>query len=108
MNYRAVQAGSDRVLEVMKREYTVADFRRVVDYLYAHVCTRSVCLGSKLALLNGCLKLARQVPGMTIATDVICGFPTGMFGGVRRPCASVSQNTDALQRRQKNSTRRWR
>ena len=28
-----VQAGSDRVLEEMKREYTVYDFNYVVDYL---------------------------------------------------------------------------
>ena len=28
-----VQAGSDRVLTAMNREYTVAEFRRVADYL---------------------------------------------------------------------------
>ncbi|XP_053606997.1 threonylcarbamoyladenosine tRNA methylthiotransferase [Plodia interpunctella] len=47
-----VQSGSDQVLADMKREYTVADFERVVDYLREHV------------------------PGITIATDIICGFPT--------------------------------
>ncbi|CAH2039213.1 unnamed protein product, partial [Iphiclides podalirius] len=47
-----VQSGSDRVLADMKREYTRADFERVVDYL------------------------KEQVPGITIATDIICGFPT--------------------------------
>ncbi|XP_060802488.1 threonylcarbamoyladenosine tRNA methylthiotransferase [Amyelois transitella] len=47
-----VQSGSDQVLSDMKREYTVADFERVVDYLREHV------------------------PGITIATDIICGFPT--------------------------------
>jgi threonylcarbamoyladenosine tRNA methylthiotransferase CDKAL1 len=47
-----VQAASDRVLAAMKREYTRADFCDVVDYLREHV------------------------PGITIATDVICGFPT--------------------------------
>ena len=46
-----VQAGSNKVLEGMRREYTVEEFRRVVDYLTEHV------------------------PGMTIATDIICGFP---------------------------------
>lgn len=46
-----VQSGSDTVLHAMKREYTVGEFKRVVDTL---------------------LKL---VPGMQIATDVICGFP---------------------------------
>ncbi|KAG6459600.1 hypothetical protein O3G_MSEX011466 [Manduca sexta] len=47
-----VQAGSDQVLSDMKREYTCADFERVVNYL------------------------REKVPGMTIATDIICGFPT--------------------------------
>ncbi|XP_069359115.1 threonylcarbamoyladenosine tRNA methylthiotransferase [Maniola hyperantus] len=47
-----VQSGSDEVLSDMKREYTRADFERVVDYLRF------------------------KVPGMTIATDIICGFPT--------------------------------
>ncbi|KAL5271607.1 hypothetical protein ACHWQZ_G002029 [Mnemiopsis leidyi] len=47
-----VQAASDTVLEDMKREYTCAEFSRVVDFLRA------------------------KVPGITIATDIICGFPT--------------------------------
>ncbi|CAH0730066.1 unnamed protein product, partial [Brenthis ino] len=47
-----VQAGSDAVLADMKREYTRADFEQVVDFL------------------------RDRVPGMTIATDIICGFPT--------------------------------
>ncbi|XP_046968904.1 threonylcarbamoyladenosine tRNA methylthiotransferase [Vanessa cardui] len=47
-----VQSGSDRVLSDMKREYTRADFERVVNFL------------------------RNKVPGMTIATDIICGFPT--------------------------------
>ncbi|XP_043285318.1 threonylcarbamoyladenosine tRNA methylthiotransferase isoform X2 [Venturia canescens] len=47
-----VQSGSDQVLADMKREYTRADFERVVDYLQS------------------------RVEGMTIATDIICGFPT--------------------------------
>ena len=46
-----VQAGSNRVLDAMRREYTVEEFRRVADYLIANV------------------------PDMTIATDIICGFP---------------------------------
>lgn len=46
-----VQSGSDAVLHAMKREYTVSEFRRVVD------------------------TLRKLVPGMQIATDVICGFP---------------------------------
>ena len=47
-----VQSGSDQVLADMKREYTRADFERVVDFL------------------------RERVPGLTIATDIICGFPT--------------------------------
>ncbi|XP_039755763.1 threonylcarbamoyladenosine tRNA methylthiotransferase [Pararge aegeria] len=47
-----VQSGSDAVLSDMKREYTRSDFERVVDFL------------------------RKEVPGMTIATDIICGFPT--------------------------------
>ena len=49
-----VQSGSDSVLTGeggMNREYTVADFEKVCDVLLA------------------------EVPGMTIATDIICGFP---------------------------------
>uniref|UniRef100_UPI00398EDF07 threonylcarbamoyladenosine tRNA methylthiotransferase n=1 Tax=Pristiophorus japonicus TaxID=55135 RepID=UPI00398EDF07 len=46
-----VQTGSDSVLMDMKREYCIADFQRVADFLKEHV------------------------PGITIATDIICGFP---------------------------------
>lgn len=47
-----VQSGSDGVLAEMRREYTVKDFSTVVDFL------------------------KERVPGITIATDIICGFPT--------------------------------
>ncbi|KAJ3115395.1 hypothetical protein HDU96_000700 [Phlyctochytrium bullatum] len=47
-----VQCGSDKVLDDMRRLYTVADFCQIVDTLRA------------------------GVESMTIATDVICGFPT--------------------------------
>ncbi|XP_018301383.1 threonylcarbamoyladenosine tRNA methylthiotransferase [Mycetomoellerius zeteki] len=47
-----VQSGSDQVLADMKREYTRAEFEHVVNFL------------------------SERVPGLTIATDVICGFPT--------------------------------
>ncbi|XP_073315595.1 uncharacterized protein [Primulina huaijiensis] len=46
-----VQSGSDSILSAMNREYTVSEFRTVVD------------------------TLIELVPGMQIATDVICGFP---------------------------------
>jgi len=47
-----VQAGSDKVLEDMKREYTNQDFCQVVDFL------------------------KEKIPDITIATDIIAGFPT--------------------------------
>ncbi|KAK9713706.1 hypothetical protein RND81_06G045900 [Saponaria officinalis] len=46
-----VQSGSNAVLSGMNREYTVEEFKTVVDTLTA------------------------LVPGMQIATDIICGFP---------------------------------
>ena len=46
-----VQSGSDAVLGAMRREYTAAEFCTVADTLRA------------------------RVPGLTIATDIICGFP---------------------------------
>ncbi|KAI3807463.1 hypothetical protein L1987_23391 [Smallanthus sonchifolius] len=46
-----VQSGSDAILTAMNREYTVGEFRKVVD------------------------TLTKLVPGMQIATDIICGFP---------------------------------
>jgi threonylcarbamoyladenosine tRNA methylthiotransferase CDKAL1 len=47
-----VQSGSDDVLLAMNREYTAGEFRRVADALLA------------------------KVPALTLATDIICGFPT--------------------------------
>ncbi len=46
-----VQSASDAVLGRMNREYTCAEFCRVVDFL------------------------RRRVPDIVIATDIICGFP---------------------------------
>ncbi|XP_071505002.1 threonylcarbamoyladenosine tRNA methylthiotransferase-like [Diadema antillarum] len=47
-----VQSGSDSVLMDMKREYCTDDFKKIVHFL------------------------RKEVPGVTIATDIICGFPT--------------------------------
>lgn len=47
-----VQSGSDSVLADMKREYCAKEFEHVVEFL------------------------RERVPGVTIATDIICGFPT--------------------------------
>ncbi|KAF1774488.1 Methylthiotransferase/radical SAM-type protein [Phytophthora cactorum] len=46
------RSGSDDVLLAMNREYTAGEFRRVADELLA------------------------KVPDLTLATDIICGFPT--------------------------------
>ena len=46
-----VQSGSNKILEIMKREYTREEFIELVDYLTKHV------------------------KHIHIATDVICGFP---------------------------------
>ena len=47
-----VQSGNNRVLDAMKREYTIQEFKKTVDFLKDHV------------------------HNITIATDIICGFPT--------------------------------
>jgi threonylcarbamoyladenosine tRNA methylthiotransferase CDKAL1 len=46
-----VQSGDDRVLKLMRRFYSVADFKKIVDALRANF------------------------PEITLSTDVICGFP---------------------------------
>jgi threonylcarbamoyladenosine tRNA methylthiotransferase CDKAL1 len=63
-----VQAGSDRVLDAMNREYTIEEFQRVVDFL------------------------KEKVPGMTIATDIICGFPAETEEDFARTLELVESN----------------
>jgi tRNA-2-methylthio-N6-dimethylallyladenosine synthase len=46
-----IQAGSDQVLENMRRGYTSQDYRRLVE------------------------KIRARIPGVSIATDIIVGFP---------------------------------
>lgn len=46
-----VQSGSDKILRAMNRGYTVSLFREIVDYM------------------------RERVPGLTLATDVIVGYP---------------------------------
>ncbi len=53
-----VQAGDDQILERMKRGYTADDYRRLVD-----------------KIRNRLGKYDRPYPGVSIATDVIVGFP---------------------------------
>lgn len=60
-----VQSGSNPVLLKMNREYTIEDFNQVCDYLLANV------------------------PGMTLATDIICGFPTEDEHHHQETCVTV-------------------
>jgi len=46
-----VQSGDNEVLKMMNRKYTVEEFKSIVEYF------------------------RREIPGITIATDIICGFP---------------------------------
>jgi threonylcarbamoyladenosine tRNA methylthiotransferase CDKAL1 len=62
-----VQAASDKVLRDMRREYTCAEFKRVVEFL------------------------RERVPGLTIATDIICGFPTETAEDFEETLALVRQ-----------------
>ncbi|MCS7248577.1 MAG: tRNA (N6-isopentenyl adenosine(37)-C2)-methylthiotransferase MiaB [Anaerolineales bacterium] len=50
-----VQAGDDEVLARMKRGYTADDYRRLIERIRSH--------------------LAGKTPGVSIATDIIVGFP---------------------------------
>ncbi|XP_014682017.1 PREDICTED: threonylcarbamoyladenosine tRNA methylthiotransferase-like [Priapulus caudatus] len=62
-----VQSASDSVLMDMKREYCRDDFCQIVDFL------------------------RERVPGITIATDVICGFPTETEEDFKETMDLVSQ-----------------
>lgn len=62
-----VQSASDNVLADMKREYCADDFRHVVDFL------------------------KDKVPGVTIATDIICGFPTETWEDFQETVALVEK-----------------
>ncbi|CAH8576408.1 unnamed protein product [Schistosoma intercalatum] len=64
-----VQSGSDAVLDAMKREYTIEEFSSVVDYLMQNVKPPNLPPGAAHDTVNGS-------GALTIATDVICGFPT--------------------------------
>ena len=47
-----VQSGNDEILKLMKRNYAVEDFKKIVD------------------------EFRKNIPNITISTDIICGFPT--------------------------------
>lgn len=47
-----VQSGNDRILELMKRRYSIADFKKIIQDIHT------------------------RFPFMTLSTDIIAGFPT--------------------------------
>ncbi len=47
-----VQSGNDRVLKLMNRKYSVAEFKKIIS------------------------DFRKEIPDITISTDIICGFPT--------------------------------
>ncbi len=62
-----LQAGSNRVLEQMHREYTIEEFLKLV-------------------------KLMREtIPGVTLTTDIICGFPTETDAEYQETVAAVKE-----------------
>lgn len=62
-----VQAASNKVLDDMRRQYTIQDFKRVVDTLREHI------------------------PRITVATDIICGFPTETEGDFEESLELLSE-----------------
>uniref|UniRef100_A0A158QH48 tRNA (N(6)-L-threonylcarbamoyladenosine(37)-C(2))-methylthiotransferase n=1 Tax=Rodentolepis nana TaxID=102285 RepID=A0A158QH48_RODNA len=68
-----VQSGSNNVLDAMRREYTVEEFQHVVDFLSNEV--HSV-----------------QGDKMTVATDIICGFPNETEADFQKTLQLVEKN----------------
>jgi threonylcarbamoyladenosine tRNA methylthiotransferase CDKAL1 len=63
-----VQSGSNPVLDKMNREYTVQEFNEVCDFLTSNV------------------------QNMTIATDIICGFPYETEENHKETCELVKRH----------------
>ena len=63
-----VQSGSNDVLDKMNREYTVEEFNEVCDFL------------------------RDEMPTMTLATDIICGFPTEQADHHKETCDLVRRH----------------
>jgi threonylcarbamoyladenosine tRNA methylthiotransferase CDKAL1 len=74
-----VQSGSNAVLDKMNREYKVEDFNYVcgkfkfLQIFYEFYFFQCFLNFNKIYILID--YLIKNVPGITIATDVICGFP---------------------------------
>ena len=63
-----VQSGSNSILDKMNREYTSEEFNEVCDFL------------------------KEEMPTMTLATDIICGFPTETAEDHEETCALVRRH----------------
>ncbi|VDN33337.1 unnamed protein product [Dibothriocephalus latus] len=68
-----VQSGSNHVLGAMRREYTIEEFSRVVDFLTENV------------------NFTDSKHKLTIATDIICGFPNETEPDFRETVALVER-----------------
>lgn len=76
-----LQSGSNRVLGEMRRRYTADDFRRI------------------------CEALRRQMPDVTIATDVIAGYPTETDEDFQQTLDLLSETRVAVVNRSRFSPR---
>jgi len=47
-----VQSGNNRILKLMRRKYTVEDYKKIVS------------------------RFKKEIPDITVSTDIICGFPS--------------------------------
>jgi len=60
----ALQSGSDRILQLMKRPYTSQEYRRAIE-------------------------MVRNIPDLTITTDVIVGFPGESDSDFQQTCQTI-------------------
>jgi threonylcarbamoyladenosine tRNA methylthiotransferase CDKAL1 len=63
-----IQSGSDDILTAMRREYTALEFEQIVT------------------------ELRRRIPGIGLATDIICGYPTEDDAAWRSTMALVQRH----------------
>jgi threonylcarbamoyladenosine tRNA methylthiotransferase CDKAL1 len=76
-----VQSGSDAVLSAMNRRYAARDYEKLVAFFY------------------------RKIPGLTVETDIIVGFPTETEGGFRATLELVEKTRPQITNISKYSAR---